>query len=130
MSKKLFFLFISLVFVAAMGTGCKGQRSVRVVIEHPYTWEAFMIKGDTKTEIFGDNETRTYKLGDYKNKITVEAWKTNTQTARLNIKIVEDFEPGFLYLSSSEIKEELSDEEFNKHIQIIHDFGKEDSNND
>jgi len=126
MSKKLFLLFISIILIAAMGVGCKGKRSVRVVLEHNDYWNMQMVLGDSKSPILEDNETRTYPLGDYEDKVIVEAWKTNTQTARLNIKIIEDFEPGFLYLASSEVKEEISEDEFNKHIFVYHDFGKED----
>ncbi|MBN2754218.1 MAG: hypothetical protein JXR81_05055 [Candidatus Goldbacteria bacterium] len=131
MYKKLFLLFIALLLIAFMGVGCKGKRSVRVVIEHPYWWEAYMIKGDTLTPHFSDNETRTYDLGDYKSKITVEAWQIdtnpNTKQARLYIKIIEDYAPGFLYLESSEIKNEISTEEYNFHIQAMYDFGSKDN---
>ncbi|HNZ30064.1 MAG: hypothetical protein BWY84_01025 [Candidatus Aerophobetes bacterium ADurb.Bin490] len=126
MSKKLFLLFICAAFIAVMGVGCKGKRSVRVVVEHNYTWSMEMIQGDSKLPVISDNETRTYPLGDFKDKIIVDAWKTNTQTARIYVKIIEDFEPGFLYLASSEVKHEVSEDDINTHIVAYYDFGKDE----
>jgi len=130
MSKKLFLLFISIVFIAAMGVGCKGKRSVRVVIEHNYTWSMEMIQGDSKLPIVSDNETKTYPLGDFNDKIIVDAWKTNTQTARIYVKIIEDFEPGFLYLATSEVKHEVSEDDFDRHVIAYYDFGKDGDDED
>ena len=86
MSKKLFLLFICAAFIAFMGVGCKGKRSVRVVVEHNDTWSMEMILGDSKSPVMSDNESRTYPLGDFETKLlcAVENQHTDRKDLRKN----------------------------------------------
>ncbi len=99
-------MIMSVLIIIILMAGCKGTRTVKVVVSHGGVWYA-QIKADsgltTKTGYF----TETYDLGDDNSNIVVEAFRitTTADTSKdLSVKILENFDNGFLYTASSTVK--------------------------
>lgn len=113
MFKKGLILFV-IILLAALISGCKGSRKVRVVVENVGRWYVH-INEDTGATTRTGYFTESFDLGNNEENVTVEAWRL-TSTAYyhadnlrdLTIKIVEEYDNGFLYTKSSVVKAQIT----------------------
>lgn len=105
MFKKAIILFVCLILISVIA-GCKGARTVKVLVDHPNLWYVQIYVDSDLTTRTG-YATETYDLGDKLAKITVKAYRTTTDTNNLTVKIMENYDNGFLYTESSTVKNQL-----------------------
>ena len=109
MFKKSLLVFLSLVIIIIIA-GCKGNRTVKVTVAHQGIWYA-QIKADSGLTTKTGYYTETYDLGNDNTNIVVEAWRITTTadtTKDLSIKIIEQYDNGFLYTASSTVKASIT----------------------
>jgi hypothetical protein len=122
MYKKIFlaFLVITVVFMA----GCKGKRSVKVIVEHPDYWQADLYSGGGISHKYSwHNET--YDLGDYQSFVSITAQAINpTDNNSLKITIREDWAAGFLYTAATTVDAESDTTNPTLQVYLDHSFSK------
>jgi hypothetical protein len=146
MLKKLTLALIAMtvIFLA----GCKGSRSVKIVYTYNDRWTGSYIANNT-TVTTGADRTMTYDLGDYDSKVVVDA-VANTYACDadvsgqpipgipyngltyyncpknagmgISIEIDEDFDNGFLYLASKNVKVSASETRYCYPVEVSYDF--------
>jgi|GEM_PF-2736556 len=126
-ASKFISLFI-IVLLAFAFVGCKGKRNVKIEVITDETWYGTVIEGTTAwTPAPGWNKGETFNLGDFKDKIYVEIYKATTYTTKeLSVRIVEEYEPGFLYVSQSEVKDSDSTKDNITPARAAYNFGSSD----
>ena len=113
MFKKGLILFVVIMIIAVI-SGCKGSRNVKVVVENAGVWYVHINEDSgatTRTGYF----TETFNLGDNEANIMVDAWRL-TSTAydhsdnlkSLTVKILEEYDNGFLYTKTSVVKASIT----------------------
>lgn len=101
--KKIVILILA-VLLFGVATGCKGKRVVKVLVDYDEIWTANIKIDSTTQQHTGVGDKPFYlSLGDTRSNITVDAFKVNPTNLTLTVEILETFEPGFLYLESSEV---------------------------
>ncbi|MGD0566681.1 MAG: hypothetical protein ABSA34_05030 [Candidatus Goldiibacteriota bacterium] len=143
MLKKLTLAFIAMILIFA--AGCKGSRSVKVVYTYNDLWSGSYTANNT-TVTTGADRSMTYDLGDYTSKVVVDAvmntvacWAgqpvpgipydgvayqqcTPNISMPITIEIDEDFDNGFLYLASTNVKATASESRYCYPVEISYDF--------
>ncbi len=121
-------LFVFLIAIAVIFVGCKGKRNVKLEIITDEQWYGTVIEGTTAwTPAPGWNKGETYNLGDFKDKIYAEIYKSTAYTTKtLTVRIVEEYEPGFLYVAQSEVKDSDSTKDNITPAKVMYNFGSTD----
>jgi hypothetical protein len=131
MSKKL--IYVLIVIAVLFMTACKGQRSVKVVINYSdqewIGWLGADGSGNTidVSGLAGINySNHTIDLGDDKSHITIWAERVTLPqgngSQKLEVSIIEEYQPGFLYLASSEVKADSANNTNNLYIPVLADY--------
>jgi hypothetical protein len=113
MLKNGFVIFI-IIIIMFLVSGCKGTRTVKVVVANAGVWYVEINEDSgvmTRTGYF----TETYDLGNSLSNIIVDAWRVTTNAnyvsdshvAPMTVSIVEQYDNGFLYTATSDIKAQI-----------------------
>jgi len=105
MLKKGLILFVVILLIAVI-SGCKGSRTVKVVVENAGIWYVHINEDAGATTRVG-YATESFDLGDNEANIMVDAWRITSNAYNLKdltIKILEEYDNGFMYTKSSTVK--------------------------
>lgn len=104
--KKLSLIILAII-IFALASGCRGIRTVKVYI-NAESWTC-TLKVGSDTSYPSGNTSKTIKLGDSVTSVTADVTRIDPADAgTLTVQIIEEYEPGFLYLASSEVMDEDS----------------------
>lgn len=102
--KKIITIFLCLFLIAALA-GCKGKRSVKVEIDYDDFWSG-TLKADNETTYPTANKSDTIIVVSSVSNLDFEASKSAATPLTMTVRIVEEYEAGFLYLESREVLDE------------------------
>ena len=105
MFKRTFLISIAVIILLTIA-GCKGTRTVKVVVANQGIWYS-EVKIDSGTTTRSGYYTESYNLGKYEGTIEVDAWRITSNAYSLEdltISIVEHYDNGFLYTASDVTK--------------------------
>ena len=120
MKKTALITFAILIF--ALASGCRGTRTVKVHINYNAPWSCTLKVGSDTSNPTGIT-SKTINLGDSVMSVTADVVKTDPINAgTLNVQIIEEYEPGFLYLDSSEVVAEDSTPALGGSVHVTYSF--------
>jgi hypothetical protein len=123
---KKFIVLLCVLLIFAVFTGCRGKRTVKAVVDYGDNWQVWLASDTTARTITGYFRTE-FPLGDNQSKVTIAAWRNvvpANKPMNLGVQIIEEYEPGFLYIATSDVMAENWNNTNNAFIGVYatHDF--------
>jgi hypothetical protein len=122
MQRKILLILLAVAMVFLVG--CRGTRTVQVYVDCAYPWAASMtLDNGTSTNTTG-NSNASYDLGNTNSNVTISASMVpgTLTTGSLTLRIVENYDAGFLYQASTDTKASVSTASMGTVITAAYDF--------